>query len=74
MIVRVSLMILQLLFLLQIIKHKEGAEILELLWHAYVSKLVKSGFRINCNYMRNYHLNCALCHSVVIDCVYHDRN
>jgi hypothetical protein len=62
-------MILQFLFLLQVIKHKEvinSAEILELLWHAYVSKLVRVGFRINCNYMRNYHLNCALCHNVYI--------
>jgi len=44
-------MILQLLFLLQIIKHKEcnnSAKILELLWHAYISKLVKAQFGINC--------------------------
>jgi len=49
MIVNVSEMILQLLFLLQIIKHKKGnnsAKILELLWHAYISKLVKARFGI----------------------------
>jgi hypothetical protein len=47
--------------------------ILEFLWHEYVSKLVKAQFITNCNYMRNCHLNCALCHSDVIDGVYHDR-